>query len=185
MLVHACPEGNVAYLELHFSPSVELISLVRRFVFDFYRQILKDEDAVSRVALTTHELLENAVRYSTNGVAMVRIDVTGDDESPRRRLRIQMENDAEESHRIALGEIFEEIQRAEDPFEHYQKVMLRNAKRTDGSGLGLARILAEAEMDLDYEIVDDRVRILASTGVTVTAREDTNEAGNEVSRGQA
>ena len=169
MIVQQSPDGNLAYLELHFSPSVELISLVRRFVFDFYRQILRDEDAVSRVALTTHELLENAVRYSTNGVATVRIDVSAEDANPgeMRVLTIRMENHAEESHRIALTGIFNEIRDASDPFDHYQKMMIRNAKRTDGSGLGLARILCEAEMDLDYEIDDDRVRILASTGVNL------------------
>ncbi len=159
----------VTYLELHFSPSVELISLVRRFVFDFYRQLLQDEDAVSRVALTTHELLENAVRYSTNGLATVRIDVSADNDDPsaERTLTIRMENHADESHRIALTGLFRELRDARDPSEHYQKMMIRNARRTDGSGLGLARILAEAEMDLDCEIEKDRVRILASTGVNL------------------
>lgn len=174
MILRKGKDGNLAYLELHFSPSVELISLVRRFVFDFYRQLLRDEDAVSRVALTTHELLENAVRYSTNGVATVRIEVTASTGAPadagqleERTLTITMENQAEESHRIALNGIFDELKHADDPFDHYQKMMIRNAKRTDGSGLGLARILCEAEMDLDCEIENDRVRILARTGVSL------------------
>lgn len=172
MIAQTGKDGHLAYLELHFSPSVELISLVRRFVFDFYRQILPDEDAVSRVALTTHELLENAVRYSTNGVATVRIDVSTDspDQTGPRTLTISMENHADESHRIALTGIFDELRCATDPFEHYQKMMVRNARRTDGSGLGLARILAEAEMDLDCVIDDDRVRILARTGVNMDPR---------------
>ena len=63
--------------------------------------------------------------------------------------------------------VFEELRGASDPFEHYQKMMVRNAKRTDGSGLGLARIRAEAEMDLDCEIENDRVVILARTGVNL------------------
>ncbi len=172
MIVSTSHDAPVAHLELHFSPSVELISLVRRFVFDFYRQILRDEDAVSRVALATHELLENAVRYSTNGEALVRIDVCPDDHAATGSdtpslLTIRMENRADEPHRVALGGIFDELRDADDPFEHYRVVMTRNAKRTDGSGLGLARIRAEAEMDLDCEIEDNLVRILARTAVSL------------------
>lgn len=172
MIARTGKDGSLAYLELHFSPSVELISLVRRFVFDFYRQLLRDEDAVSRVALATHELLENAVRYSTNGEASVVIDVSTESGSGERVLTIRMENHADESHRVALSGLFDELRNVSDPFEHYRKVMMRNAKRTDGSGLGLARIQAEAEMDLDCEIEDDRVRILARTAVSLRGQHE-------------
>ncbi len=163
MHVSLTNDDSIAYLELRFSPSVELISLVRRFVFDFYRQLLDDEDAVSRVAVATHELLENAVRYSTDGAATVRIDV--EPSQPQRRLTIRIENHADAAHRAALRAIFDELHGADDPHEHYRVMMHRNARRTDGSGLGLARIRAEAEMTLSCEIDDDVVRIVAQTEV--------------------
>ena len=61
------------------------------------------------------------------------------------------------------GVLFEEMKAAEDPMEHYCSVMRRNAKRQDGSGLGLARIRAEAEMTLDHEVDDELVTIIART----------------------
>jgi hypothetical protein len=147
--------GEPAYFALRFSPSVELISVVRRFVADFYQNILHDDDAVSRVALATHELLENAVRYSIDGETTIRIDVTEE------LLTIQIDNIADANHRTALAGLFAEMNAAEDAFEHYRELMIKNARRTDGSGLGLARIRAEAEMDLDCEVAGDTVRIFA------------------------
>jgi hypothetical protein len=42
--------------------------------------------------------------------------------------------------------------------------MKRNAKLS-GSGLGLARIRAEGEMDLSYELVGSQIRVEARTVV--------------------
>jgi hypothetical protein len=54
---------------------------------------------------------------------------------------------------------------ASDPNEFYQKLMAKTALSPDGSGLGLARIRAEAEMQLSYQIESDRVCIRASAPV--------------------
>jgi hypothetical protein len=48
-----------------------------------------------------------------------------------------------------------------DAFDYYQQVMRKNAKRREGSGLGLARICAEAEMAIDCEVEEDRISIRA------------------------
>ena len=156
------PDDGVAWFELHFCPSVELISVVRRFIYDFLQRILHEKDTVSRVALATHELLENAVRYSTDGTATIRIEV---DRSDVPAVIIRIDNHAAPEHLPILEASFAELRAEPDAFEHYCKVMARNAKRTDGSGLGLARIRAEAEMDLDYELHGDVVRICARTAI--------------------
>src|SRR5258708_485776 len=61
--------------ELTFRPSVDLITIVRRFVADFYLKVTHDEDVASRLALATHELLENAAKYSTDGTAELAMGV--------------------------------------------------------------------------------------------------------------
>jgi anti-sigma regulatory factor (Ser/Thr protein kinase) len=66
---------KTASFELNFRPNVALVSVVRRFVTEFYQRFLSDADGTSRVALATHELLENAVRYSKDGETTIRIEV--------------------------------------------------------------------------------------------------------------
>lgn len=153
------------YFELTFRPNVELISDVRRFVASFYEKILGDPDATSRIALATHELLENAAKYSTDGEATIRIEVT----ATCAAIRIRLWNRTRKEHISILHERFEEMLQLSDPFVYYQCLLERTAKLKEGSGLGLARLRAEADMQLSCEIEDDRVCIVADTFVQPNA----------------
>jgi len=152
--------------ELTFRPNVELISIVRRFVSDFYERMITDADTVSRMALATHELLENAVKYASDGVTFLSITFEPGDVTST--VSIRLVNRANPEHIAAVATIFEEMSRHDDPFAHYQVAMARSAKRKVGSGLGLVRVRAEGEMTMSHSIEDDRVTILAQT--TITAR---------------
>jgi hypothetical protein len=149
--------------ELNFRPNFELISIVRRFVSDFYKRMLNDPDTVSRVALATHELLENAVKYSSDGGTSLSITVEHREASSLVSIRIS--NRATPEHIEAVNALFREMKSFPDPFVHYQSVMERTAKQVEGSGLGLVRIRAEGEMDMSHTINDDTVCILAQTHV--------------------
>jgi hypothetical protein len=152
--------------ELTFRPNVELISIVRRFVSDFYDRMIEDKDTVSRMALATHELLENAVKYASDGVTF--LSITFEPGEASSVVSIRLMNQANAEHIAALATIFEEMGQHDDPFTHYQVTMARSAKRKVGSGLGLVRVRAEGEMTMSHTIEDDRVTILAQT--TVAAR---------------
>ena len=67
--------SDVPSFSLVFRPSVYLISLVRRFVEEFYEKVSSDPNVVSRLALTTHELLENAAKYSSDGSTSLYVEV--------------------------------------------------------------------------------------------------------------
>lgn len=143
---------------LSFRPNTALVSTVRRFVADFYQTWLPPE-LTSQVALATHELLENAVIHSCTGETEVHIEVAAHDEG--QAVAIRTRNAASPADLAALREIFEEIRNATDPDAYYQAMMIRTATRTEGSGLGLARIVAETGMTVSLDIADDQVIISA------------------------
>jgi len=148
--------------ELNFKPNFALVSVVRRFVTEFYQRFLSDPDGTSRVALATHELLENGVKYSKDGETKIRIEVV---QSTPKVVRIVLRNRAEPGHIAAIREILDGVSRAEDATDFYHKLIVQKSKTKQGSGLGLARICAEGEMKLTYEVHDDTVVIEATTSV--------------------
>jgi hypothetical protein len=155
------------YCELLFKPSAALISVVRRFVTDFYDRVLEDDEDASRVALATHELLENAVKYSLDGAATLRIELLDKDDSPECIAIVRTFNRTSKEQIAILQERFAEIQNMGDPNAYYQTLMRRNMKRVGDSsgGLGLARIAAEALMSLSLDLEGDQVCVVSHTRV--------------------
>lgn len=143
---------------LSFRPNTALVSTVRRFVAEIYERWLTPE-LTSRVALASHELLENAVLYASDGVTEVHIEIAplGDGQT----VCIRTRNTASPENLDVLRAAFAELDAATDPEAYYQVMMRRTAKRTHGSGLGLARILAETGMAMTLDITHDSVSIAA------------------------
>jgi len=160
-------DDDLGFCELSFQRRPELVSIVRRFVSDFYDQTLADADASSRVALATHELLENAVKYARNGQATVRIEVSATGSSAH--IRIRTRNRATPEDAAYITRTISEMRGSPDPNLYYLDVIRRNARRTDGSGLGLARIHAEAEMEVSVKCgVNGTVTVIAETDVQLS-----------------
>lgn len=159
-MVEPTPQRN-PYVELNFRPNVQLVSVVRRFVSEFYQRTLSDPDGTSRVALATHELLENAVKYSKDGETTIRIEVSTD--STPRTVSIMLRNRAEQQHITAIKEIVDGISARSDAFTFYQELIASRARDKEGSGLGLARICAEGEMKVTFDVVDSDLVVLEAT----------------------
>jgi hypothetical protein len=153
--------NRLVSFDLVFRPSVDLISIVRQFVSSFYSQIIgnRDDGTVSNLGLVTHELLENAIKYGTGGETRLSVEF----DRVVNRVAIRMWNGASETHIETLKRNVKELSEAPDAFAHYQEVMRRSAKRTNGSGLGLARIAGEAEMALSVTTEDGHVCVTAQT----------------------
>jgi hypothetical protein len=160
---------DLGFCEVSFEKRPELVSIVRRFVSDFYDRTLCDPDATSRVALATHELLENAVKYSRDGRAKVRIEVTG--VADRVRVRIRTKNRAEPADAEHIQRTIDEMT-SMDANVYYLSLMRKNASRTDGSGLGLARIHAEAEMAMSVRCRNGTITVSAETEVLLARRKE-------------
>ena len=147
------------YFHLVFRPNIKLVSTVRRFTGDFYRRVLVDQELSSRLALATHELLENAVAYSADAETAIRIEIEGE------TLTVRTWNRTTHDRLDEVRSHIDEINAAKDPEQFYQQLLVRSAKRTEGSGLGLARVSAEADMKIAYEIERDKVCIRATTAI--------------------
>jgi hypothetical protein len=148
------------FVQVSFRPNVKLISTVRKFTEEFYQRLLDDRAISEKVALATHELLENAVAYASDGDTSIRVEM-GDDE-----LTIKTWNRTSPERQAALVALIGELEKVSDPDAHYQRVMNHTAYRTDGSGLGLIRIMAEAEMKLGVEVQQDGISVIARTKIS-------------------
>lgn len=156
-----------------FSPNVDLISSTRRFATELLDSILSDPDATSRVALTIHELLENTLKYSTDGVAS--LDVGLDGEPGHTVVRICASNRASPEKLLELQQRIDDLKDTADPMGMYVSMLIQAASREHGSGLGLARIRVEAEMDLTYAVDGDKITITAASAVKLSDAPAQNE----------
>jgi anti-sigma regulatory factor (Ser/Thr protein kinase) len=147
-------------LELAFSPSLRLIGRVRRFVSDFYEECLGDPEATSRIAVACHELLENAVKYASHRVARIRILVERE-EGGASFVTIETHNRTLPENLEAVRSTLDDLALSSDAMAAYQILLERSWRRTTGSGLGLGRVYAEADMKLSYEVLQDELTIRA------------------------
>ena len=149
-------------VEVTFAPTVILVSVMREFVSSFYARVL-GEGTSQMLAMATHELLENALKYSAEEGATIKIEVEPGAEADCVSIRIS--NTAVAEHIPPLQQVVARIKDAPDAMAHYLTLMRETSKRSDGSGLGLARLRAEAGMTLALEVEGNQVCIVAECEV--------------------
>jgi hypothetical protein len=152
-------QHNVVF-DLSVAPHPRLVSSVREFVEGVIGRLIQDPDAIFRVAMTAHELLENGVKYGTSQRIVVGVSV--DRRVDGFDVTVRVTNDATEDdvHRLRTG--IATVGAAPDPLLLYQTLMMQHVPG-DRSGLGLARVRAEGEMSLDLE-VEGRVITIQAVG---------------------
>lgn len=127
--------------------------------------MLVDPDATSRVALTVHELLENIVKYSTDGNGKLEVGI--EDDGGGQVLQISASNRTTPERVNELRRRISDLAELTDPMETYVRMMRESVARGDGSELGLARIRVEGEMALGFSADGDRITITARTAVAL------------------
>lgn len=158
--------ARAPFVDLSFAPSINLVSLVRQFASDFYAEQLGEGDAVSRLALATHEILENAVKYSIDGMTRIRIEYRPEEKGGQ--VVLQTWNRPRPEHLAVLEQNMAELSAAADPMAHYLTLIKRTSTLPVGSGLGLGRIRAEAEMSVRYVIEGEWLQVIAEAPVSAT-----------------
>ena len=154
--------GACAAIRFDYRPRVQLIASTRALVTDMCHQLLDDADATSRVAMTAHELMENVAKYSSSGEGSVEVELT--QRNGQNYVQVSTKNRASPEQCAHLQHLIDELRGADDPIAYYDAVIAKSA-RSKGSGLGLARIRAEAHMDVALSIEGDQVTILAQASV--------------------
>ena len=141
-----------------------MVSIVRRFVEETFEKLVGDPDAIFRISMAAHELLENAAKYSVGRRAVLRVVLEEQSEGGAGAY-ISLSNETTLDHVDRLKARVDEINAAPEPFILYQEMMRRNLGSRDESGLGLVRIRAEGEMSLGCDVSGSTVTIIASARV--------------------
>lgn len=160
------PMALPASFDLSFAPTPNIVSVVRRFVRALYDRILEDGDVSSQLALATHELLDNAVKYCTDSETSLRVTLTPQDESYSViTVTIRTRNRARPEDIHTAQRIITDARDAADPFSFYQQLMLATSGHAEGSGLGLARIRAETGLTIDFSVDGEYLEIAAQASL--------------------
>jgi hypothetical protein len=106
--------------------------------------------------MATHELLENAVKFSTDGNASLRVEVVDGEQ-----IRITTRNSARTADREGLRALAEQLAAAPDAMGFYLQRM--QEAPTERGGLGIGRVAAEGEMTIGVSVDGDVVEVRAQS----------------------
>jgi hypothetical protein len=123
-----------AAIHLTFTPGVASINSTREYVSVLYDEALGDRDLASRLALTVHELLENVVKYSKDGVANIDIELLQREAGSFAQVRIRSRAEGDGAAQVRCR--VDELQAASDPLALYYEMMLAARPESGESGLG-------------------------------------------------
>jgi hypothetical protein len=132
-----------------------LIASTRIFVQSFCSCSFGDEGLSDRVAMTAHELLENAVKYSATPDTPVTCDLLLGDHS----VAVRVANHADPRHLPVLESEFAQINDGDALTVYLNK--MQAGLGGDQSQLGLARIRYEGEAQLALTVDQGQVTVLA------------------------
>jgi hypothetical protein len=151
-------DGGSSVLDVTAEAKQAIVSPLREFVTDFFGIAINDLDKASRIEVACHELLENAIKGATAGTFTFRAQITP---GPEPVIELRTSNRASGWDIAMLQRVVRELRSAANPLQHYLQMMALTAGQTEGSGLGLGRIRAEANMEIGCEAQGDIVSVFA------------------------
>jgi hypothetical protein len=154
-------EKSIVSLEVSFgeAPPEGMVTPLCQSLSELCRPLLAD-DAANRLRLVAHELLENIVKYSSDGGCEFRFELKRTNAGALSAL-VQTSNAPAPQHRAEVEQRLSALTTARDPLEHYDSIIADSARKPAGSGLGLARIHAETEYRLSHRFEGSRLVIAA------------------------
>jgi len=159
-----------AYFSTAFGHRPRMLELVRGFVSDFCDRVMLGTARArqgsfrgSQLSMAAHELMENALVYGPEGSSSFSIAIDPDPEDPANRylVCIRTRNRADPCQQATVRQRLHALSESEDPTAYYLGLMAASARRPEGSGLGLARVRVEAQMDLSCVVDGDELEVVA------------------------
>lgn len=142
-------------------PPSRVPSLVRELLTASYQRLV-EADELQRIAMVAHEMLENLVKYASEGPVTFAVELHERDGAVVAELRSSNSATAEHLHEAAG--ILTRLGPTAHAVTAYDELIAESSQRS-GSRLGLARIRAEGEMGLEGFIENGRITLVAQRRV--------------------
>ncbi len=156
------PRATLAVSMTSF-PSSRIVAAVSSLISEFCRVLLDDADLAARFHMAAQELAENLTKYSSGPLVSLRAELIGSDDSAI--LRLEAKNQSSPEQLQAVERRLRELTNASDPTELYDRLIRETAPLDNVSGLGLARIRAEGELNVDYSIEGDELTVYVHASI--------------------
>jgi hypothetical protein len=135
-----------------------LAGKIANWIIDFCQMTVGDLETTSRLHMAAHELVENVLKYGTTPEVGLEFELErGDQES---YVRLRTRNTAAPEQLEEVTRRVTELRAAADPIAYYDQLIRSTASVMGMSGLGLARIRAEAGLDVDCSVEGREVSIV-------------------------
>jgi hypothetical protein len=141
------PDAHLFHLI--FRPTMRLVTVVRKFVCELFGELFYDTEVTASVAMAAYELLENTVKYSLDDTSRLTIQV--DEDASGRRVVVETSNASKPSDAARVEALVRRMA-GEDPMQEYVALMEETVRCAEGSGLGLARLRAEAGLRMSCRL---------------------------------
>jgi len=131
---------------------------IANWLIDFCQMTIGDRETTSRLHMAAHELVENVLKYGSTPEVGLEFELERGDENSIVRLRTR--NTAAPEQLEEVTRRIMELRAATDPIAYYDQLIRATAPMVGMSGLGLARIRAEAGLDVDCSVSGREVSIV-------------------------
>lgn len=157
-IAHAC-------VSMAETPPSTFVKSVIRWLTTVSQLTLQDLEMASRVRIAVAELTENVVKYGRVGSA--RVDISLEQRRGQLYLRIETRNSAPQRDIERAVELLSELRSSQDPVAYYDQLIKSVAPTFEPgvSGLGLARIRVEGELDIDFRVDGDVLTLSVETPI--------------------
>lgn len=123
--------------------------------------MIEDLETTSRLHMAAHELVENVLKYGSTPEVALEFELERGAHLSIVRLRTR--NTALPEQLREVTRRVSELRAAADPIAYYDRLIRSTAPMVGMSGLGLARIRAEAGLDVDCSVEGREVSIVVQT----------------------
>jgi hypothetical protein len=142
------PPRRLRFIRVEFAPSCGCLGSLVTVVTDFCRNVIDDPDVIFAFRMAAFELTENIVKYCSGDRAVVEISV--DNNKQGAELVLTTQNEASPERLRDANERLLASEAAEDPIEHFDKLVRDSITSPNESRLGLGRLRAEADLRVSH-----------------------------------